>query len=92
MPNTPYIYASDFIETLKKKHASGTYKEMVKFSISILFGFLKLMVTIVYFCICNIKCHAGYIRGSMRKWEYIRGDNAEGFGHLCNNSFKCARE
>ncbi|CAL9237727.1 unnamed protein product [Arabidopsis halleri] len=29
MPNTPHIYATDFIETLKKKHASGTYKEMV---------------------------------------------------------------
>ncbi|AAF19550.1 F23N19.7 [Arabidopsis thaliana] len=29
MPNTPHIYAADFIETLKKKHASGTYKEMV---------------------------------------------------------------
>ncbi|CAN8240723.1 unnamed protein product [Cochlearia groenlandica] len=29
MPNTPHIYASDFIETLKKKHAAGTYKEMV---------------------------------------------------------------
>ncbi|CAE5962391.1 unnamed protein product [Arabidopsis arenosa] len=29
MPNTPHIYATDFIKTLKKKHASGTYKEMV---------------------------------------------------------------
>ncbi|KAL1211003.1 Vacuolar-processing enzyme beta-isozyme [Cardamine amara subsp. amara] len=29
MPNTPHVYAADFIETLKKKHAAGTYKEMV---------------------------------------------------------------
>uniref|UniRef100_A0A0D3BVV9 legumain n=1 Tax=Brassica oleracea var. oleracea TaxID=109376 RepID=A0A0D3BVV9_BRAOL len=29
MPNKPYLYAADFIETLKKKHATGTYKEMV---------------------------------------------------------------
>ncbi|KAK4262639.1 hypothetical protein QN277_028177 [Acacia crassicarpa] len=29
MPNLPYIYANDFIEVLKKKHASGGYKEMV---------------------------------------------------------------
>ncbi|KAJ0265528.1 Vacuolar-processing enzyme beta-isozyme [Hirschfeldia incana] len=29
MPNKPYLYAADFIETLKKKHAAGTYKEMV---------------------------------------------------------------
>lgn len=29
MPNMPYLYAMDFIEVLKKKHASGTYKKMV---------------------------------------------------------------
>lgn len=29
MPNMPYLYAKDFIDVLKKKHASGTYKEMV---------------------------------------------------------------
>nr|XP_043606174.1 vacuolar-processing enzyme-like [Erigeron canadensis] len=29
MPNMPNIYAKDFIEVLEKKHASGTYKEMV---------------------------------------------------------------
>ncbi|XP_075505765.1 legumain-like [Primulina tabacum] len=29
MPNMPYLYANDFIQVLKKKHASGTYKEMV---------------------------------------------------------------
>ncbi|XP_060207272.1 legumain [Lycium barbarum] len=29
MPNMPFLYAKDFIEVLKKKHASGTYKEMV---------------------------------------------------------------
>lgn len=26
----PYLYAKDFIDVLKKKHASGTYKEMVR--------------------------------------------------------------
>lgn len=29
MPNLPYLYATDFIHTLKKKHKSGSYKEMV---------------------------------------------------------------
>ncbi|TKY55414.1 Vacuolar-processing enzyme [Spatholobus suberectus] len=29
MPNMPYLYAMDFIDVLKKKHASGGYKEMV---------------------------------------------------------------
>ncbi|KAL5067687.1 hypothetical protein RYX36_018574 [Vicia faba] len=29
MPNMPYVYAMDFIDVLKKKHASRGYKEMV---------------------------------------------------------------
>ncbi|KAJ7944780.1 Vacuolar-processing enzyme [Quillaja saponaria] len=29
MPNMPYLYAMDFIEALKKKHASKGYREMV---------------------------------------------------------------
>ncbi|CAN1243392.1 Vacuolar-processing enzyme, partial [Linum perenne] len=29
MPTSPYIYADDLIDVLKKKHASGTYKSMV---------------------------------------------------------------
>eukprot|EP00252_Welwitschia_mirabilis_P005158 TRINITY_DN1560_c0_g1_i1.p1 TRINITY_DN1560_c0_g1~~TRINITY_DN1560_c0_g1_i1.p1 ORF type:complete len:492 (+),score=93.14 TRINITY_DN1560_c0_g1_i1:150-1625(+) len=29
MPNQPYLYANDFVSALKKKHAEGTYKEMV---------------------------------------------------------------
>ncbi|KAL3818189.1 hypothetical protein ACJIZ3_004094 [Penstemon smallii] len=29
MPNMPYLYAKDFIDVLKKKHASNSYKEMV---------------------------------------------------------------
>ncbi|PSS04077.1 Vacuolar-processing enzyme like [Actinidia chinensis var. chinensis] len=29
MPNMPFLYANEFIEVLKKKHASGSYKEMV---------------------------------------------------------------
>ncbi|KAF5729879.1 vacuolar-processing enzyme [Tripterygium wilfordii] len=29
MPNLPFLYAVDFINVLKKKHASGSYKEMV---------------------------------------------------------------
>ncbi|KAK1430551.1 hypothetical protein QVD17_13371 [Tagetes erecta] len=29
LPNLPYIYANDFVEILKRKHASGTYDEMV---------------------------------------------------------------
>lgn len=29
MPNMPFLYAGDFIEVLKKKHESNSYKEMV---------------------------------------------------------------
>jgi hypothetical protein len=29
MPTTPHLYAGDFLEALKKKHAAGTFKEMV---------------------------------------------------------------
>ncbi|KAK4485895.1 hypothetical protein RD792_008546 [Penstemon davidsonii] len=29
MPTSPYIYADDLIDVLKKKHASGTYKSLV---------------------------------------------------------------
>lgn len=29
MPTYPYLYADDLVETLKKKHASGTYKSLV---------------------------------------------------------------
>ncbi|RVW50617.1 Vacuolar-processing enzyme [Vitis vinifera] len=29
MPNMPFLYAKDFIDVLKMKHASGSYKEMV---------------------------------------------------------------
>ncbi|GMI76364.1 vacuolar processing enzyme (VPE, legumain) isoform beta, asparaginyl endopeptidase 2 [Hibiscus trionum] len=29
MPNMPYLYAMDFLDVLKKKHAEGSYKEMV---------------------------------------------------------------
>ncbi|XP_017232099.1 legumain [Daucus carota subsp. sativus] len=29
MPDMVYVYANDFINVLKKKHAAGTYKEMV---------------------------------------------------------------
>jgi len=30
----PYVYAMDFIDVLKKKHASGGYKKMVRFHFS----------------------------------------------------------
>lgn len=29
MPSKPYLYGKDFVDVLRKKHASGTYKEMV---------------------------------------------------------------
>ncbi|GLJ23425.1 hypothetical protein SUGI_0443330 [Cryptomeria japonica] len=29
MPTPPYLFANDFVEVLKKKHAAGTYKEML---------------------------------------------------------------
>ncbi|XP_021736422.1 vacuolar-processing enzyme-like isoform X2 [Chenopodium quinoa] len=32
MPTTPFLYADELIYTLKKKHASGTYKSLVRLS------------------------------------------------------------
>lgn len=32
MPGSPYLYAKDLVDVLKRKHSSGTYKEMVYFS------------------------------------------------------------
>lgn len=29
MPTSPYLYANDLINVLKKKHASGTYNSLV---------------------------------------------------------------
>lgn len=29
MPTSPNLYADEFVDTLKKKAASGTYKELV---------------------------------------------------------------
>ncbi|KAG4171566.1 hypothetical protein ERO13_A12G217900v2 [Gossypium hirsutum] len=29
MPNLPFLYAMDFLDVLKKKHAAGSYREMV---------------------------------------------------------------
>lgn len=29
MPTSPYLYANDLNDVLKKKHASGTYKSLV---------------------------------------------------------------
>lgn len=34
MPNMPYVYAMEFIDVLKKKHAAKSYKEMVKWSVA----------------------------------------------------------
>jgi hypothetical protein len=34
MPNMPYVYAMDFIDVLKKKHASRGYRKMVRFNFS----------------------------------------------------------
>lgn len=44
MPAGPYIYANDLNDVLKKKHASGTYKNLVtQFSDSISVQSFKLM-------------------------------------------------
>ncbi len=37
MPTTDNLYTVDFVETLKKKHAAGTYKEMVELSLNSLY-------------------------------------------------------
>lgn len=40
----PYLYGKDLIEVLKKKHATGTYKEMVKSAINIFYIYALEMV------------------------------------------------
>lgn len=35
MPTNPYMYAGDLIDVLKKKYASGTYKSLVKYSVTV---------------------------------------------------------
>jgi legumain len=30
MPNVPYLYAGEFIEVLRRKHAADSYKKMVE--------------------------------------------------------------
>ena len=49
MPNMPFLYAMDFINVLKKKHASGSYKEMVWMSVlHFHFKFVPLfMITLI---------------------------------------------
>ncbi|XP_071696360.1 vacuolar-processing enzyme-like isoform X2 [Rutidosis leptorrhynchoides] len=60
MPNMPNIYAKDFIEVLVKKHAAGTYKEMVIYvesceSGSIFEGLLKENMNIYVTTASNAK-------------------------------------
>lgn len=44
MPTSPNLYADDLIDTLKKKAAAGTYKELVMYSmIHIVFCHLLIM-------------------------------------------------
>ncbi len=38
MPTPHNLYAVDFVETLKKKHESGTYREMVGTSVLVCTG------------------------------------------------------
>lgn len=59
----PFLYANNFIDVLKKKHASGGYREMVRYISprSINLGKQVLaIVTRVWSCIC-----VGYLCGSM---------------------------
>jgi hypothetical protein len=42
MPTLHNLYAVDFVETLKKKYESGTYKEMVGTFVLVVFQLLKL--------------------------------------------------
>lgn len=48
MPNLPYLYATDFIDCLKKKHKSGSYKEMVINLVSILVNTDRMMYLTEY--------------------------------------------
>lgn len=40
MPSMPYLYAGDFIEVLRKKHAENSYKKMVE-------NFLKTLILVM---------------------------------------------
>ena len=46
MPTSPYLYADDLIEVLKKKHASGTYNKLVCYKLN--FHFLEAFYILVW--------------------------------------------
>lgn len=90
MPNMPFLYAMDFIQVLKKKHASGSYKEMVRrlpFFTSFWYSSIWQLTDWVLSAL-----FAGYICRSMWEWEHIWRHNAQRPKHLCDYSIKCTRE
>lgn len=43
MPTNPYMYAGDLVDVLKKKHASGTYKSLVNYSVAVFIDSIKML-------------------------------------------------
>jgi len=49
MPTTPYLYANDLVDTLKKKHAAGTYKSLVRMPFPACYTLSPVLVSLVDF-------------------------------------------
>lgn len=90
MPNLPFLIAADFIEVLKKKHASNSYKKMVR-RFTPPFSMMLVIVQDRWIKACMI-VWAGYLCGSVREWEHIWRFNAGGPWHICDHSIQCRGE
>lgn len=89
MPNLPFLIAADFIEVLKEKHASNSYKKMVR-------RFTPLFPMMLVIRDRQIEEYmivwAGYLCRSVREWEHIWRFNAGGPWHICDHSIQCRGE
>lgn len=60
----PYLYAMDFIEVLKKKHAAGGYKDMVR-RYGLRMMLLMQWQVLIKGCVLMLCIYAGHICGSL---------------------------
>lgn len=78
MPTTPYLYANDLINVLKKKHASGTYKSMVnnvKLSVNWCPNLCKpddIIVIFRYFTLKRVNLEVFLKVFSLKAWIYTQ--------------------
>lgn len=83
MPTSPYLYAADLINVLKKKHASGTYKSLVHknfgfhrqdYMLSNIQNYASLMIFIVcrYFTLKHVSLEAYLKVFFLKAWIYMQ--------------------